>query len=97
MYGISLDDYNRMVDEQRGACAICGAKEKRSAYGEPPRLSVDHNHFTGRVRGLLCALCNGRLSAIEDEQFMLLAKSYLADRDGFQFVNWDLAREGAAT
>lgn len=86
LYGITLLEYNEMTKLQNGCCAICGSNEIRRIYGERPRLVVDHNHYTDKVRGLLCCSCNGRLSAIEDEQFMLLAKRYLEHRDGYQFV-----------
>ena len=85
-YGITLSEYNAMVEEQGGVCAICLAPETRAMYGEEPRLVVDHNHDTGKVRALLCASCNGRLASIEDEQFMLLAKDYLRTHDGYAFV-----------
>lgn len=87
LYGINLSDYEKMAESQGHACAICGSTEIRSVYSEKPRLVVDHNHVTGKVRGLLCCACNGRLSAVEDEQFMLLAKEYLRERDGYEFVN----------
>lgn len=53
-YGISLLDYYRMLDSQDRRCAIClqAASRYRSA------LAVDHNHKTGKVRGLLCYRCN---------------------------------------
>src|SRR5262245_11939341 len=47
-YGITEDDYQRMLTEQRGVCAIC---QRHQRY---QRLSIDHNHRTGKVRGLLC-------------------------------------------
>jgi len=86
LYGITIDDYNRMLEEQDFSCAICGGVETRSMYGEDPRLVVDHNHRTGQVRGLLCCTCNASLAAVEHEQFMLLAKEYLRRTDGYQFV-----------
>lgn len=75
-----------MAKIQNNRCAICLSPEKRKMYGEKPRLVVDHNHVTGKVRELLCASCNGRLGSIEDEQFMLLARRYLR-RHGQEFVN----------
>ena len=56
-YGISLQDYNKMVTEQEGLCWIC---EKESD------LVVDHDHDTGKVRGLLCSLCNTSLGGFKD-------------------------------
>lgn len=55
-YGMTLDDYDRMLDEQGGGCAICGKEPKDR------RLHVDHCHETGIVRGLLCFRCNFGLS-----------------------------------
>ena len=59
-YGITLEDYNRLVAEQKGVCFICG---------EPPvngdSLCVDHDHATGEVRGLLCRKHNLALGVIE--------------------------------
>jgi hypothetical protein len=62
-YGMSLEDYERMLQEQSGRCAICpsevGAKGKS--------LAVDHCHETGRVRGLLCARCNVGIGMFQDD------------------------------
>lgn len=60
-YGLSLDDYHRMLREQGGACAICG----RSGHTQH-RLHVDHDHETGGVRELLCAPCNLALGYMGD-------------------------------
>jgi hypothetical protein len=51
-YGITPEQYQKMLDRQGGICAICGRPPKTL------RLSVDHDHRTGRVRGLLCYQCN---------------------------------------
>ncbi|HEX5997147.1 MAG TPA: endonuclease VII domain-containing protein [Jiangellales bacterium] len=64
-YGITTDDYDEMVREQNGQCAIC-----RSS-GE--LLHVDHCHETGRLRGLLCSHCNKGLGHFKDEPERLLA------------------------
>jgi len=67
-YGITLDNYNEMVEEQNGVCAICGqpetAFEKR--FNRVRKLSVDHSHETGKVRGLLCGNCNKALGGFKD-------------------------------
>ena len=54
-YGISIEQYEKALDQQKGVCKICGRPPKRL------RLAVDHDHKTGRVRGLLCMRCNRRL------------------------------------
>lgn len=50
-FGISLSDYNEMLSQQNGKCAICLKEDNR-------RLAVDHCHSTRKVRGLLCSSCN---------------------------------------
>ena len=58
-YGITEDQYNSMLVEQEGVCIICGQKEtKKSRTGNIVALHVDHDHSTGKVRGLLCHKCN---------------------------------------
>lgn len=59
-YGITEIDYERLLVEQGGACAIC----RNPSTGR--RLSVDHDHDTGRVRGLLCFTCNIGLGSFKD-------------------------------
>ena len=56
-YGINLQRYNELLEEQNYECAICGKPHDDCKYG----LVVDHNHRTGRVRGLLCTYCNRRV------------------------------------
>lgn len=60
-YGITGEDYNRLYEFQQGKCALC-----RWATGKTRRLSVDHDHRTGLVRGLLCRPCNDLLGFIRD-------------------------------
>lgn len=55
-YGISLEEYNELLAKQNGKCAIC---EKESEFTKThSKLGVDHDHKTGKVRGLLCHRCN---------------------------------------
>jgi len=53
-YGITEKQYNTLLHKQNGCCAVC----ERSASAFNKRLSVDHNHKTGVIRGLLCFFCN---------------------------------------
>lgn len=71
--GITNEDYSRMLDEQNGVCAIC-----HSPAPERGRLAVDHNHATGKVRGLLCHSCNYGLGCFKDDPVYLeAAAAYL--------------------
>jgi len=60
-YGISLADYERMFKTQNGLCAICNKPDTKR------RLSVDHDHKTGKNRELLCSLCNLTLGHLSDD------------------------------
>lgn len=64
-----------MVEAQDGLCAICGRPEttRSCASGEPRRLSVDHDHVTGQVRGLLCHGCNVAIGHFGDDVEVLLS------------------------
>ena len=62
-YGITVDEYDRMVRRQRGMCAIC----RRPPYPRGSRLVVDHDHACGTVRGLLCSPCNSALGLMGDK------------------------------
>jgi len=74
-YGITMADYDRMLTEQKGACAICGGTQDKAF---PWRLVVDHDKDTGRVRQLLCSPCNlGLGSFTHNPQTMRSAVAYL--------------------
>lgn len=70
-FNMTLEQYDKMFEKQNGLCAIC------KLPGINIRLGVDHNHKTGKVRGLLCQKCNRRLEAVEDEDFARKAQKYL--------------------
>jgi hypothetical protein len=67
-YGLTEAQYDQMLVEQGGACAIC-----RRAGHTHHRLGVDHDHATGRVRGLLCSNCNASLGLLQDRIDLLYA------------------------
>lgn len=60
-----------MLVSQNGGCAICGSPETRIVKGTLNSLVVDHNHETGVIRGLLCALCNTALGKFHDDPDLL--------------------------
>ncbi len=67
LYGITEEQWQEMFKSQNGVCAIC---HKHQVYR---KLSVDHNHKTGKVRGLLCNRCNRLLGYAFDSQNILQA------------------------
>ena len=62
-YGITVEQYDEMVEVREGKCDICGGTETHHRSG---RMNVDHCHTTGKVRGLLCFRCNTFLGATKD-------------------------------
>lgn len=69
-YGITPEEYEAMIARQDGKCAICA---KSNPCGRGKRFHVDHDHSTGRVRGLLCHGCNTGLGAFSDSAEQLRA------------------------
>lgn len=59
-YGITVEQYEAIKERQGDLCALCGWKG-------PETLAIDHDHRTGRVRGLLCRSCNVNLGRWGDD------------------------------
>lgn len=79
-YGLTTDDYDKMLANQGSVCAICRNPEtgvdRRTGKLWP--LAVDHDHATGKVRGLLCRRCNQVIGTMEDRvDLMHAAIAYL--------------------
>ena|SRR3990167_3180392 len=72
-YGITIEQYYKMHKDQNGVCAICKGNEKSVDHhtGKIRRLTVDHCHATGKIRGLLCSCCNRGLGSFNDRQDVL--------------------------
>lgn len=72
-YGITLDEYETLLKEQKGRCKLCNKKETVLSHktGKPFRLSVDHCHKSKKVRGLLCQACNRGLGFFRHDQKLL--------------------------
>ena len=78
--GSNPDEYDRLFIEQRGRCAICATDDPGSGRGDREHFSVDHDHRTGMVRGLLCARCNLGIGYFHDNPIVLRAAAdYLTD------------------
>ena len=72
-YGLTVEEYERILANQGGVCAICRRDEpnEHGRTGKKFRLSVDHCHATGRVRGLLCQKCNRAIGLMDDSVDLL--------------------------
>jgi Recombination endonuclease VII len=77
-FGITIEEYDNLLNVQEGKCAICGNPESTfdGRTKSPKMLSVDHDHITGVVRGLLCQTCNLVLGLFKDslERFEMAMK-----------------------
>lgn len=71
-YGITLEEYRQRLEAQGGHCFLC---PKKSDGGR--RLSVDHNHATGKIRGILCDGCNRTIAILDNPDLFSKAIAYL--------------------
>lgn len=67
-YGITVEQYDEMLESQDGCCAICGTSEPRGTG-----FHVDHSHESGEIRGILCHHCNTSLGGFNDNPELLQA------------------------
>ncbi len=74
-FGIEIADYERMLDEQSGGCAICGRQPGKTS------LHIDHDHQSERIRGLLCVGCNNALGQFKDSKELLRRAASHLDGD----------------
>lgn len=76
-YGMSNAEYDEMLRTQCGVCAVCGSTDAgsggRGRRGGGGAFHVDHDHKTGKVRGLVCGLCNRMLGQSRDDPAILRA------------------------
>lgn len=83
-YGVSVEDYNRMLVVQDGKCAICRSEspgQKGVAF-----FIVDHDHTTGKVRGLLCAYCNKGIGRFKDSPDLLRQAACYLDSSAEELI-----------
>lgn len=81
-HGLTLEQYDEMLEKQNGVCALCHTSEKgKNRWGGFRRLAVDHDHKTGEIRGLLCQNCNMGIGYFDDDPAILAeAIRYLLTR-----------------
>lgn len=74
-YNLTLEEYSSLLEKQGGKCAICNITPDYN-------LCVDHNHQSGKVRGLLCRSCNKAIGQLGDtKEALLKAYLYLSQKD----------------
>ncbi|NCC55980.1 MAG: hypothetical protein EOM11_10990 [Erysipelotrichia bacterium] len=86
-YGITLNEYRKMYEEQNHKCLICSCNLK--FYGKSTH--VDHNHKSGRIRGLLCGNCNSLIGfALDDASILNSAINYLDNAKNIERIErWE--------
>lgn len=77
-YGISLSEFNAMLETQGGGCGICHSK----TAGRKGTFIVDHCHSTGKIRGILCHKCNAGLGMFKDSREFLTSASDYLEKNG---------------
>lgn len=91
-FGLSLEQFNAMLEAQGGVCAICKQPETaKNGWNKKTRfLAVDHCHSSGKIRGLLCTMCNQGLGNFKDDLVSLHAAiQYLEHHNGDKETNDD--------
>lgn len=84
-FNITLAEYQRVLEFQKGVCFIC--RRKLTKKGKPFILAVDHNHASGLVRGLLCWQCNKAIAILQDmAEWAARAAEYLSHPPFLQVV-----------
>lgn len=78
LYGISLEEYEGLLQKQEYKCYGCSIHYDAQSF----RLSVDHDHKTGRVRGLLCNECNRGLGKLKDDPYILRKLAAYIEKGG---------------
>lgn len=83
-FGITLEEVNKMLKEQNYVCKICNKPETAidPRTNKTKALSIDHNHKTGKIRGLLCWPCNTAIGKFLDSPDLLLKASQYVLKDG---------------
>ena len=79
-FGIGLAEYAAMVASQGNKCAICDHPETQTRNGKAKALAVDHDHATGKIRGLLCSDCNQAIGKLKEDRDVLLSAIRYLDR-----------------
>lgn len=80
-YNMTVDDYNSLLQKQKGVCAICKSKA-RGMQHKKNRLCVDHDHSDNTIRGLLCGSCNVGIGHFKHSKVLLKKAIKYLDENG---------------
>ena len=69
-FGVTINQYYEALKAQNGSCAICRSESPRNGRS---RFAIDHDHATGKIRGLLCMQCNTAIGLFRDNQSLLIS------------------------
>lgn len=92
-FGMTQEDYKKMLDRQNGLCAICENQETTVNHRTKKiqNLAIDHCHTTGAIRGLLCSRCNNGLGRFKDNvEYLKRAITYLQSNEPTNANNGDV-------
>lgn len=78
-FGLGLEEYDELLKLQNGCCAICGT----DACSSGRNFAVDHDHQTGKIRGLLCKFCNTALGQFKDDTMTLRKAIQYLERENY--------------
>lgn len=83
-FGISIEQYEALYEQAKGCCQICGVAIPSHLDNDAKKLAakvaIDHDHKTGRVRGLLCGSCNCSIGYMLDDPARLRAAAEYLER-----------------
>ena len=77
LYGMGRDEFERKLAAQGGRCAACGTDSPPTSRQNPRGWHIDHDHETGRVRGILCQPCNHIVGVLELDAAAEVVGAYL--------------------
>lgn len=80
-YGMSIPVFTRLLESQRGRCLICGEPLFVGGPRQPRTATVDHDHRTGEIRGILCHQCNVGLGDFRDSPLLLCRAARYLEKD----------------
>lgn len=86
-YGITIDEERKIFKDQGYKCKICKAPLELASKGRKNMTNLDHDHLTGKVRGILCTRCNSMLAIFDDRNTLEKGLKYIfASRNQPQLI-----------